>query len=129
MKQEPRAIILLQYLKEPAAFIFTSPVTEALEQAKRPDDVLFSVDTYSDSITSHYAMQAIQKSNQTVLVCDLQDAERLGAHQVILNACRKKKNLTLISLGAAPIIKPFISMMNGTIITKPDDLIELLNQH
>lgn len=126
MKSQTRAILLLQYFENKESFSFASPVLTFLEQEKGQNDVIFSLDNFSDNLTSHYAKKLIEEAQETFLICDLNGADQLGPLQAILNYCVKKKNVKLLSIGENRLLKPFMNFLEGEVIADVEGLREIL---
>lgn len=128
MTMSSRAIIFLQHVTTPEQSGFDSPVLTALQAAKKPEEVLFSMDNFSDQVTRHYALELIKRSEEVMLICDLSGATTFGQLQAVLNFAVKHKNVRLVSVGTHSLLEPFMIMLNGETVSDLASLKERITQ-
>lgn len=120
--QKSRAIILLQYLKSKEDFRFSSELLTYLQRQKGQSDTLFSLDNYSDALTTHYARQLMEGSDEVLIICDVENCESLGATLPILNYAIKQKQVKLYTNGKNKLLGPFMKFLNGQLFYSLDEL-------
>lgn len=123
MKSLNRAIIFLQLLKNENSFRFNVPYLQKIEHTYGQEYTIFSLDNFSDTTTTHYARKLLKESEQTVIICEVEEAESLGAIGSLLNeAVKEKQKIRFFVTKVTEVLLPFQKALNGELFDENKDL-------
>ena len=122
MQTHQRAIIFLQYVKSKEHLPITSPVLKRIEQLQGPTDVVFTLDNFSDQITTHYAKKLMDQSQEILLIAEMEESVDLGALAAILNHAVRKKWVKLLVKGGCSALENYMKLLHGNSFQTAEEL-------
>lgn len=123
MNKPGRAILLLQVISSTTVYAYESTLEQNLRAAASPEDVLLTLDNFSDAVTAAYGKKLMDESKNLILVLDVQASDqKLGSLLGILNHLIRRTDIRCFHNGECKQLTPFYSKWKSQMFRSVDEL-------
>lgn len=119
--------LIIQFLDSALSFNFDQPVESLVRRIKQEDDVVLSLDNFSDALTIQGAIRLISESNELTIICDFsQENAAATGLSALFNSTIKKQNVRLLTNNEPIALKPFFVRLKAEKYRNYQELEEFL---
>lgn len=119
--------LIIQFLDSALSFNFDQPVEALVRRIKQGDDVVLSLDNFSDALTIQGAIRLISESYELTIICDFSQENASGTGlSALFNSTIKKKNVRLLTNNEPIALKPFFVRLKAEKYRNYQELEEFL---
>lgn len=121
MSHISHSYILIQYLEDAHQYQFENELEIEIKSRLEENEVLFTLDNFSDSTSLHYTGELL-KAGKVTIICDFKSDTALGKTNAILNQAIKHPDVRLFSNQDNKVLKPFMIRLKGKMYKNVEEI-------